>query len=311
MKVLLTGSAGYIGPVVRELLEMKGFEVIGYDKLLYGGSAEIVADIRDVDKMIVAIDSVDAVVHLAGLSMDLLADMEPHHTWDINYLANKNIADLMKNTGKRIIYASSGSVYGVQEGTSKEDSSLRPLTPYAKSKALSEELFLQPNIDSICFRFATAYGMAPNPRLDTVANHMIATSYFENKIVVNGSSRCRAILHVKDIARGILMALEGKPRHRVYNLGSDNQNFRIGDLGALIHDQIPSSELIIDDSDDKDKRSYVIGYGRVKKDFGFQPVYTVEDAVFELYDAFKSGKIKELNQQSCYRVRSLKENGSL
>ncbi len=311
MKILVTGGSGYIGSVLYEMLKDLDEEVIVYDRLLYGGDADIIADIRDVNTMIPAIDSCDAVIHLAALSMDLLSDMNPSHTWEINYQANEMISKLLRNTGKRVIYASSGSVYGVREGVSDEDTVLRPLTPYAKTKALSEECFLHKDIDSVVLRFSTAYGASPSQRLDTVVNHMIATAYFNKRIEVNGSNRYRAVMHVRDIARGIITALYTKDnKHRVYNLGSDDQNLKIGDIGQIIHEYIPDSELITDDSS-LDKRSYIISYDRIKEDLNFIADFSIKDAIEDLYKSFDGGLITDLDEPSCYRIKYLKEYGSL
>src|SRR3990167_7644391 len=138
MKVLVLGGAGYVGSALCAELD----DCVIYD-LKHG------QDIRNPRTIMLALQNCDAVVHLAGTSMDLLLDRDPEFTWQSNYLANDLISKFLRNTGIRIVYASSGSVYGSQPGVCTEDGGVRPLTLYAKTKHLSEELFVRPDINSV------------------------------------------------------------------------------------------------------------------------------------------------------------------
>jgi nucleoside-diphosphate-sugar epimerase len=313
MKVLVLGGAGYIGAVLCEYLESIGDEVIVMDNFLYERNLKnlpkrdyIVGDIRNINDLLPAIEKADAVVNLAAISNDPASDLLPELTWNVNYKANHLIAELCQASGKRVIYASSCSVYGFSEnGEFNEDSPLGPVTLYARTKMLSEKPYLTPGVDSIVLRFATVYGHSPKPRFDLVVNTMTGNAYFKNKIVVNGGSQWRPIVHVKDVSRAIGMMLHvTKPKHQIYNVGSNEQNYRIADLGRLVKQELPAVELIINE-DSIDGRSYKANFDRIRKDFGFRPVYDVKDAVKEIYAAFANKSITSLDEDVYYRVKYL------
>lgn len=303
-KVLLLGGAGYLGSVLSQYLQKQGDKVVIFDNFLYGKST-INADIRNINKLVPALEDADAVVNLAGLSNDPLANLKPELTWEINYKANEVIANLLKASGKRVIFASSCSVYGFSDSEEfSEESILQPRTLYARTKMLSEEVYLQKNIDSIILRFATIYGYSPSLRLDLVVNTMIGTSYFKKQIIVDGGKQWRPIVHVKDVAQAIYLALHASNhQYQIYNVGSNEQNYQISTLGELIQQQLPDVKLIINDSE-IDKRSYKVNFNRIKE-IGFQPQFTVNDAIKELYEKFKDGTVKSMDEDVYFRVKYL------
>lgn len=290
MKILIIGGNGYIGSVLCAYLKRRGEEYRVYDNFMYGKRNK--QDIRDLNKLWKHLDWADAVVNLAGLSNDPLADIDPRLTWEINYEANRMIGKLIR--GKPSVFASSCSVYGFSEEEFNVDSKLNPQTLYARCKALSEEHY-----DGAILRFATVYGWSPIPRFDLVVNKMIGDAYFNNKIVVNGGNQWRPVVHVMDVCRAIYDSI-GKVG--VYNVGSNEQNYQIKDLGKIISQNFPGCELEM--SDTNDKRSY-----RVK--FDMKAKYTIEDAIGEFVRAFKSGEIKNMTDDKYYRVKYLKKHGRL
>ena len=315
MKVLVLGGAGYIGSVLCEYLESIGDEVVVMDNFLYERSLKslgprkyIIGDIRNINDLLPAINSADAIVNLAAISNDPASDLLPELTWNVNYKANELIAELCQASGKRVVYASSCSVYGFSEnGEFTEDSPAGPVTLYARTKMLSEKPYLDDKVDSVVLRFATVYGHSPKPRFDLVVNTMIGNSYFNNKITVNGGNQWRPVVHVKDVSRAIGMALHvKKPKHRVYNVGSNEQNYRISDLALAIQKELPHVE-IISNKDSIDGRSYKANFDRLKNDFGFTAKYTIKDTVEEIYGAFKDGTIKNMNEDVYFRVKYLKK----
>lgn len=316
MTVLILGGAGYIGSIVSEYLKKQGDRPIIFDNFLYEknkfrikGEEIINGDIRDIDDLLPAIDKADAVVNLAAISNDPASDLQPKLTWEVNYKANETIALLCRSTGKRVIYASSCSVYGFSDrGEFNENSQLNPVTLYARTKMLSESPYLQKDVDGIILRFATVYGHSPKPRFDLVVNTMIGTSYFQNKIIVNGGNQWRPVVHVKDVAHSIYIALHTKKNnYRVYNVGSNDQNYQIVTLADLIHKKLPNVTVIHKETN-IDSRSYKVNFSRIAKDLGFKVNYGVFDAVDEIYAAFKMGVIKNMDEDVYYRVKYLKKH---
>jgi nucleoside-diphosphate-sugar epimerase len=313
MKVLVLGGAGYIGSVLCPYLVEQRDEVTVLDTMLYEKKTKksdtytiIKGDIRNINDLLPLISKADAVVNLAAISNDPSSDLKPELTWDINYKANELIAKLVRSTGKRVVYASSCSVYGFsEEGTFTEDSALGPVTLYAHTKMLSEDYFLRDDINGIVLRFATVYGYSEKPRFDLVVNTMTGTAHFTKKIVVNGGSQWRPIVHVKDVSRAIHMALHAEnPKHRIYNVGSNEQNYQIKELGDMIGAKFDDVH-VLHKAESADGRSYKVDFTRIREDLGFTAVYSVEDTVDEFMNAFNLGIITGMEEDEYFRVKYL------
>lgn len=313
MKVLVLGGAGYIGSVLCEYLQSKGNTVTIMDILLYENDRKylppcefINGDIRNINDLLPAIENADAVVNLAAISNDPASDLKPLLTWDINYKANEIIANLCKATNKRVIYASSCSVYGFAEkGIFDENSKLNPVSLYARTKMLSENFYLQKDINSIVLRFATVYGYSPKPRFDLVVNTMVGTSYFDKKIVVNGGAQWRPVVHVKDVAHAVYLSIHVKnPKHKIYNVGSNGQNYTIAQLGTLIGQQIPGTAVILNEKA-ADLRSYKVSFNRIEKELKFKTKYGIAETIKEFYNAFEKRTIKKMEEDVYFRVKYL------
>lgn len=316
MKVLVLGGAGYIGAVLCDYLKEKGDRVTIFDNLLYEQDSNLKSnfsfihgDICSNHDLVPAISSHDAVVNLAAISNDPASDLSPNLTLQINLRANKLIAAVCKAAKKRIVFASSCSVYGFADKVVfSERSRLNPITLYAHTKMLSEKLYLDGDQNSVILRLATVYGHSPKPRLDLVVNTMIGTSFFEGKIIVNGGEQWRPVVHVLDVARSIYIALHAKkPKHKIYNVGSNDQNWKISKLGEAIAKEIKGVEFV-HLKDNVDMRSYLVDFSRLEKEFRFKCMYGLKDAVRELYKSFGAGDIKNMNADIYYRVKYLKKN---
>lgn len=313
-RVLVLGGAGFIGSILSVYLYMKGDEVTILDSLLYEKQTRgffplrfVRGDIRLRQDVEPEIRRADIVVNLAAISNDPSSDLDPDLTWEINHGANALIAELCAQYGKRIVYASSCSVYGFAEsGTFTEESALNPVTLYAKTKMLSEKIYEEKGADVVSLRFATAYGYTEKPRFDLVVNTMIGTAYFDGKITVNGGGQWRPLVHVQDIAQAVYLAAHAeKPEHRVYNVGSNDQNYRIGDLARLIGKHFPSAE-VRDIRESVDGRSYQVDFSRIERELGFKARSGVPDAVREFSEAFRANKVENMEPDEYYRVKYLK-----
>lgn len=309
MKVLVTGGAGYIGSILlRELLK-EGYHVVCLDRLFFG--IESIRDLLENSRFELIkddvrwfsptiLEDVDVVVDLAALSNDPAGELDPAKTYDINYLGRIRVARLSKEYGvRRYIFASTCSVYGFQEKIVDENSNLNPLTTYAKSAVLAERDLLPLACDDFVvtiLRFATAYGFSYRMRFDLVVNAMVLSLYKNGVIRVSGDgTQKRPLVHVKDIARAIIQVInaeKSKVNGEIFNVGSNDQNFRIIDLAHKIGNAI-GVDYEIQFYGDPDRRSYMVDFTKIRKTLGYSTQYTVEMAARNIYRALQEGILKD------------------
>ncbi|MEM2834061.1 MAG: SDR family oxidoreductase [Candidatus Korarchaeota archaeon] len=309
MRVLVTGGAGYIGSVLVRMLIDAGYDVICLDRLFFG--LESIQELLDNPNFKLVRDDirwfnpdvlkgVDIVTDLAALSNDPTGELDPMKTYDINYLGRIRVARLSKECRVgRYIFASTCSVYGFQERVVNENSSLNPLTTYAKAAVLAEKDILPlASRDFIVtvLRFATAYGLSHRMRFDLVVNAMTLSLYKEGVIVVEGDGQQkRPLVHVRDICGAIMKVMEAEPEvvnGEVFNVGSNEQNYKIIDLANDIKSAI-EKPCRIEFRGQVDRRSYEVDFTKIKTKLNYRTRYTVRDGAREIYRALEEGTIKD------------------
>ena len=279
MRILITGTDGYIGCVLAPVVIDAGHEVVGldtryFDEALLGapprsGYPVIVKDLRDI--AIGDLDGIDAVMHLAGLSNDALGELSRRVTFDINHRATVRLAKLCKDAGvERFIYSSSCSVYGKSSADIvTEESPFDPQTDYAVCKMLDErELsdLADDRFSPTFLRNATAYGASPRMRFDLVVNNLSALAWTTKRIaMVSDGTPWRPIVHILDISRAFLAALTA-PReavhNQVFNVGRTDENFQIREIATCVGEVFPDCEVTFGKSD-PDQRSYRVSFDKI------------------------------------------------
>jgi nucleoside-diphosphate-sugar epimerase len=306
MRVLMTGVDGYIGTLAAAELIRRGHEVLGLDTgfyrdgWLYHDASELRPACLSKDLRTVSEEDLrgfDAVVHLAELSNDPLAHVDPELTFEINHQGSVALAGAARAAGVgRFVYASSCSVYGAGQGEFKDElSETNPQTPYAECKvrverdvgAMTDEKFAPTFL-----RNATAYGASPRMRFDIVLNNLSGHAWTEKIIrMTSDGSPWRPLVHVLDICQAIACALEA-PREvvsgEVFNVGSTEENFRIREIAEIVAGTFPGCELTIGTSDG-DNRSYRVDFSKIGERLpGFQCAWTAEAGAAQLLDVFRA-----------------------
>lgn len=302
MRVLVTGSTGYIGVVVTPMLADAGFEVVGLDSDFYRtcifGQEDVFLplvrkDIRDLASS--DLESFDAVAHFAALSNDPLGDLNPALTDEINHRATVRLAELARAAGvSRFLFSSSCSMYGAaRDAVLDEDAPFNPVTPYAMSKVLAERGLSRLATDDfspVYLRNTTAYGLSSRMRFDLVLNNLTAWAVASGRVLIKSDGTpWRPLVHIEDIGRAFISALRA-PRDvihdRAFNVGLDNENFQVRDLAAIVKDTVPGCAIDFASGGGPDRRSYRVDFGRIRRELpDFQPRWTARAGVRQMYDA--------------------------
>jgi nucleoside-diphosphate-sugar epimerase len=304
MKVLVTGHLGFIGTVMVPILIREGFDVIGLDIDLYRfctyGEPPVTVptirkDVRDVEKS--DIKGCDAIVHLAALSNDPLGNLNPDLTYDVNHRASVRLAEMAREVGvRRFLFASSCSMYGkAGDEMLDETAEFNPVTPYAMSKVYVERDVAPMASDSfspVFLRNATAYGVSPRIRFDLVINNLVAWAFTTGKILMKSDGTpWRPLVHVEDITQACVCALRA-PQEVIHNLavnvGSNDENYRMRELAALVQEIVPRCSLEFSPDAGPDPRCYRVNFDKITQVLpSFKRRWTARQGVQQCYDSYR------------------------
>ncbi len=325
--VLVTGGAGYVGSVLVRKLVDKGYRVRVLDLFLFGREVladvadrveMIQADLRDASQVEEAVRGASDVIHLACISNDPSFELNPTLGKSINYDAFEPLVQASRKNGvSRFVYASSSSVYGVkQEEAVTEDLSLEPLTDYSKYKAACEEVLLRyraPGFTTVILRPATVCGYSPRLRLDLSVNILTNHAVNNGVITVFGGPQLRPHIHIEDVSDLYVQSLEWPAEvidGQTYNAGYQNRS--IDDVAFMVRDIVghrnsKDQPIRIERRESDDKRSYRISSDKIRRELGFEPQHTIEDAIQDLCSAFTTGKIPNpMTDDRYYNIRTMK-----
>lgn len=294
MNILVVGGSGYIGGAITDLLLETNHKVLVYDSLLYEDSYRkvvdfIYGDMRDTVKLKKYLDWSDVVIWLGALVGDGACALNP----DVSVQINQNTVKwLSENYDKRIIFMSTCSVYGAQDGELNEDSPLNPLSVYAVTKANAEQHLKDKN--AIIFRLGTIFGVSDlfsRIRMDLVVNLLTLKAYMDNKLSVFGGDQFRPLLHVKDVARAVVANAE-TDFTGVYNL--HRQNVRIIDLAYQIRNHFPDVEMQVSEMQFQDTRNYRVSSDKAKNILNWKSIYSIDDGIDEVKELLENRRIKDV-----------------
>lgn len=292
MKILVTGGAGYIGSIlVRKLLRLN-YSITVIDDLRYGifSILDIINhknfklvknDIRDIKALENLIKENDVVIHLAAIVGFPACSSDPINAKSINDFATLKISNTVLKYKKKLIFASSGSIYGKTKKVADENHKLSPLTLYGRTKRNGEKYVL--NADGICLRFATLFGFSYRLRLDLLVNDFCFQAYHNKQLVLFEGEFKRTFLHVTDAVNSILFSLNNfnKMKKNTFNIGSDNMNFTKRRLVEKINQYIEFKLIESDVGTDQDKRDYEVSYKKISS-LGFKQKKSIDYGIKEL-----------------------------
>lgn len=338
MNVLVTGHLGYIGTVLTRVLREAGHTVVGLDTGYFADclipktkapeppDRELRKDIRTIE--IDDLKGIEAVIHLAALSDDPMGQLNPELTDAINHRASIELAKKARCAGvTRFLFSSSCSVYGAAEGDAAltEEASFNPVTAYGLSKVQAEAglaSLANESFSPVFLRNATAYGLSPRLRLDTlVLNNLVGWAVATGRVrIMSDGTPWRPLVHVEDICKAFIAALEA-PReivhNQAFNVGQDSENFQVRDIAEAVRKAVPGCEVEYTGEHQGDRRSYRVCFAKIREHLpNFQPRWTMKQGAEELYaflkgmelslELFQGRKFKRLAQ-----LKHLMADGSL
>jgi len=303
MKVLVTGTEGYLGCLFAPLLLQHGYDVLAVDTgfyksgwLYHGTQATpqtLSKDIRHI--RLEDLQGVDAIVHMAELSNDPTGQLAPNITYDINHKGSVRLAELAKQAGvKRFIYMSSCSVYGVaSEGDVTETTPVNPQTAYAECKALVERdvsQLAEDNFSPTFMRNATAFGASPRMRFDIVLNNLSGLAWTTKEIkMISDGTPWRPLVHALDIAKALLCVLEA-PRdvvhNQIFNVGDTANNYQVKQIAEIVAEVFTGCQVSFGEKG-SDNRSYRVSFEKINTQLpGFKCEWDARRGAQQLFDVF-------------------------
>jgi nucleoside-diphosphate-sugar epimerase len=320
--ILVAGGAGYIGSILVPKLLDRGYRVRVLDRLFFGEESLagvrdqielLVADVRDVPAS--ALDGIDGVINLSGLSNDPTAEFDPEANWQMNAIATETLARACLERGiERYVFASSCSLYdGLPPGMHAEDADIQPRAAYATSKRYGEEKLIELGEEGLCpviLRNGTVYGWSPRMRFDLVVNTFVKDALLFGSLKLHGGGwMWRPLVDIQDCADAMIAAYEApaeKVHGEIFNVV--HSNYQIRELAMIVAgsvqlggrpvalEEVPALKLT---------RDYECANAKLSTTLGFIPRRSVLEAVSDLLARIEGDDLVGLTDPRCYNIRWL------
>ena len=307
-KVLVVGGAGYVGGWMVDEALKAGHEVRVMDNLTYEDSYLknidfVFGDILDFELVNENLKWAETVIWLAALVGDPACAINPKLTMRMNVDSVKNLAE---NFDGRIIFPSTCSVYGAQNGLLTENSPIGPLSLYAESKLQAEKILVESRNSPLIFRLGTLFGISDQfarLRVDLVLNVLTIRAVLEGNMSVFGGEQFRPLLHVRDVASAAIPHISTL-NSGIYNLHTEN--ITVLELAKRIQQIVPESQIEQTSISFQDARNYKVSSDKAKNKLGFSTQWTVDDGISEVAEAIKSKRIKDVSNPRFNNSESLR-----
>jgi nucleoside-diphosphate-sugar epimerase len=292
-KVLLVGGAGYIGGLTCDYLKKSGLDVTVYDNLLYENRflkniPFIFGDIRDTEKLYNVSKDYGVIVLMSALVGDPACSVDHSLTEEINYKSIKDFCEVV-SPKKHLVFMSTCSVYGAQDGLLTEESKTNPLSSYASTKLKSEKHILDKG--GTIFRLGTVFGLGDTYsrlRMDLVVNVLTMKAVKNGEITINGGEQWRPIISVKDIAGYVTEACH-EEYEGIYIISKENVVIR--ELGERVSSMIPNTKINYSEISFQDARNYKVDNTKSLNTFKYRPIVSVEEEVNRMIQIFNENRV--------------------
>ena len=299
-KLLITGGAGYLGSIMTPFFLSKGYEVTVIDNLMYAqttlmeccanpGFSFIKGDICDKNLMKSIVPKFDIIIPLAAIVGAPACKTNPLLTKMVNYEAYMDLIKML-STDQKILFPTTNSGYGIGEKDNycTEESPLRPLSEYGKTKVEIEKALLDTGM-AITYRLATVFGTSPRMRMDLLVNDFTYKAIKDGSIVLFEEHFRRNYIHIRDVAKAFLYGIEQYDRMKgePFNVGLSSANLTKRQLAEKIKEYVPNFYIhSADIGEDPDKRDYLVSNEKIES-FGWKPDYSLDDGIRDLITAYK------------------------
>lgn len=308
--VLVTGGAGYLGSILSRHLLDEGYEVHVFDQCLFGSDPIkplldndrfrfTEGNVTDTNSLSDAVADADSLVHMAALVGEPACSENVDRTIQVNLEATVTLKELCKRYGiEKIVFTSTCSVYGDSNGNAiSEIGNTRPISTYSQTKRLAEESLLQgkDELNPTVLRLATVYGMSPRPRFDLSINYLTKELCLNGEGTIFGGDQWRPFVHTTDVARAVQHVLEAdteKVSGEIFNVGSNDENYQMKEVGTILESAIPGGHLEVDSSM-VDDRTYRCSFDKIENMLGYTVETTLREGIKEVREAIKSGEVDD------------------
>lgn len=325
--ILVIGGGGYIGSALVPLLLREQYRVRVLDVMLFGDAPlakflhhpnlQLVrGDFRNIETVYQSMEGIDAVVHLGGIVGDPACKLDENLTVDINLISTRVIAEVAKSRDvRRFIFASTCSVYGASDEWLDERSETRPLSLYGRTKVASERVLMEMGnggFAPVILRFATIYGLSGRTRFDLVVNLLTARARLDGEITIHGGNQWRPFVHVEDAARGVLAALAAPHEvvaHQIFNVGSDEQNYTITQIGEFVQQRVHDARIVVE-AESVDPRNYRVSFRKIHQHLDYVPQWSLNDGIQQVLEAIATGEIADYEDPRYSNAKYLSAEGT-
>ncbi|RUA18069.1 MAG: NAD-dependent epimerase, partial [Alphaproteobacteria bacterium] len=244
-------------------------------------------DIRDYESMKKVLKNIDGVFHQAALTVVQDSFSRPEEYFDVNVCGTENIFKLANENKFKVVYASSSSVYGHKlETPIAEDVERNPINPYGKTKLETEHLvekYSKLNAEIIGLRYFNVFGIGQTPDYAGVITKFLDRIRIGKAPIIFGNGlQIRDFIHVEDVAKANLLAMESNSSNLIVNIGTGNAISILELANMMINASGLKIEPIFAEALEGDIEKSHADISQARKHFNWEPKIELQDWLTEI-----------------------------